>query len=213
MLTLSYTINYSSFCSLAGIINNLISPYGYQPYHAGILGGGGIIFGIITSFALSVLVDRTKKYLLIYRVMSVCCIVATVLYYYTLKPDNFAIILINSIIWVGLTLPFNAVCLGFSVELAYPVSEVMANSVMIILSQVLSMILTYAGSILADKSPLYVVTLYTFLFLISNTINIFIKEDLRRLKLENIVSDEALMQKVPLEFEENGDNRNLDEFH
>lgn len=61
LLTLSYMINYGSFCSLAGIINNLLSPYGYKPIHSGILGGSGVVFGIITSFVLSIVVDRTKQ--------------------------------------------------------------------------------------------------------------------------------------------------------
>jgi FLVCR family feline leukemia virus subgroup C receptor-related protein len=70
---------------------------------------------------------------------------------------------------------------SYAIELTYPVSEVMSNGVLQVVSQITSTVFSLYGSWVSENDdPRKCVLLFIILFSISLVLSFFIKEDLRR---------------------------------
>lgn len=96
---------------------------------------------------------------------------------------NFMILNANIACLGFFILPIIPVGYSFSIELTYPVSEVMSNGIIMLFSQFIGTIVTYVGTVVAQKDPLYVVMIFGSMIASSGFAALMIKEDLRRLNL------------------------------
>ena len=69
LMTFTYMNLYGVYSTLGAVLNNLVSPYGFNAQDSSLFGASFILAGIIASFFTSSIVDKTKKYLLAFRIL------------------------------------------------------------------------------------------------------------------------------------------------
>ena len=159
-----------------------MAPYGYSTGDTSVAGGVFILAGIVGSFVIGIILDKTQKYLLIYRILCASSLVFAVGFVWTLPSQKLYLLCIN-IFLLGLALlPIISVGFGFSVELAFPVSEALSNGWIVFWSQVVGFGFTYLATWLAEQEPRWCVLLFGIQMVIGVTVNFFLIEELRRLK-------------------------------
>lgn len=133
-MTISFTCLYSIYTGLGAIVNNLLDPFGYSATDSSIIGVTFIFCGLIGSFVVSMAMDKTKKYLTIFRIVSFGSLIITPGFYWSL-PSNNMYILVPHVGLIGcFIIPIIPIGYAFSVELTYPVSEVMSNGFIVFIS-------------------------------------------------------------------------------
>ena len=101
---------------------------------------------------------------------------------------------------MGMTfVPVNAIALMFSVELTYPVSETMSNSLMMVLSQLLCIATTYWVTYLGEINVRYMNSWYALSYIPVLVVNAFIIEDLRRSEFSKKIQTEEEIEAINLE--------------
>jgi len=84
LFTMSYALMFSVFVCLSATINQLTAPYGYTVAETSMLGAASIVSGLVGSIIVGIVLDKTRKYLLMYRVLCIGCCVTSVPFYFTL---------------------------------------------------------------------------------------------------------------------------------
>ena len=116
---------YGVYGTLSAIINNLISPYDYTTFQSTIIGALFIISGLIGVIISGILLDKTRKYKLIFQMIGYLAIFFAATLMFTMPYKSAPLLIINTSL-LGLSLvPVLAIGYSFSVELTYPVSEAM----------------------------------------------------------------------------------------
>jgi cyanate permease len=95
LLTFSFTNVYGVYIAVGTIITYLLEPYGYDSSDAGVMLGAVVVFGVIGSFCFSILLDKTKKFIIIYRFMCVSILILVLFLVFTIKKDNFVILCVH----------------------------------------------------------------------------------------------------------------------
>lgn len=75
--TLSWMNMYGIYTVLGAILNQLVSPYHFTPANTSIMGTTFILSGLVSSFVIGGLLEKTRKYLFIYKVLCVLILIAT----------------------------------------------------------------------------------------------------------------------------------------
>jgi hypothetical protein len=104
-----------------------------------------------------------------------------------MPSKNFGLFNCNIALFGFFILPIIPVGYSFSIELTYPVSEVMSNGIIMLFSQFMGTILTTVGTNLASSKPhgpLNIIYLFCAMILLSAFASLMVKEDLRRLNME-----------------------------
>lgn len=70
-----YALYYGIYTAMGAIINNLVSPFGYTTSSTTLFAATFILAGLISSFIVSGYIDKTKKYLKVFRVLSIASLV------------------------------------------------------------------------------------------------------------------------------------------
>jgi len=159
-----------------------MNPYGYTVIHTSIAGGIFIISGLIGSFTVGFIIDRTQKYLFIYKILCICSFIVAIPFTWTLPEGKIYYLFPNIFLFGLFLLPVIPLGNGFSVELSFPVSEAMSNGWIIFWSQIIGFAFTYFGTYLCLIEPRWCILLYGSMILISIILNLFIHEDLKRFK-------------------------------
>ncbi|KAI8976000.1 major facilitator superfamily domain-containing protein [Pilobolus umbonatus] len=121
-----------------GLMNQAITPYGYTNSQV----------GNIT--AMGVLADRTKQHKILLKIMTPLMFSTYVAYVFIVKSDSFAAILyVNGMsqFFLCFLIP---VCIELAVEVSYPVTESLSNSILWQLSQLLGFIFVIIMDLFRD---------------------------------------------------------------
>ena len=123
---LSYMNTYSIYTCLTAIVSNLLTPYGYSPAEASMIGILFISFGLVAAFGVSIKVDKNKKYLMTYRIICFGTLVCSLAFLITLPLRNTLVICLNNLLFGIFLVPLTPIGYSFSVEMTFPVSAVMS---------------------------------------------------------------------------------------
>jgi len=126
-----YSLYYGIYTCIGAIINNLVTPYDFDNNSSALFAGTFILAGLVSSFIVSAYVDKTKKYLRVYRILSVCGWIA--------GSSIAGVLTIRKVFWMNLNVallgaslvPIIPMGFSFSVELTHPVSEAFSNGVIV----------------------------------------------------------------------------------
>jgi len=117
---------------MGAIINNLVSPYGFGAKSSSLFGATFILAGVVASFVISSMIDRNKKYLLAYRLLSLGGVVIGSCIAITLPLRKVFWMNLNIALLGAVLVPIVPLGFSFSVELTHPVSEAMSNGVIVL---------------------------------------------------------------------------------
>lgn len=152
-MCISFNCLYSIYTCLGAIISNLLDPFGYSSTDAAIIGITFIFCGLIGSFICSYLMDKTKKYLLIFRIITFGSLFMTIFIYWSLPSEKMWLLDVNVGIMGILIIPIIPIGYSFSIELTYPVSEAMSNGFIVFIAQIVGTILTIVATKLSATNP------------------------------------------------------------
>ena len=185
-----FTTQYSVFLAMGAVLNTLVTPYGYTPAEATILGVAFVVSGIIGSVLFSYLLDLFNCYVLLLKVISISITLLVILVFYTLPSGNLLIFSLNLAILGFLIVPTTPISFSFASELTFPVSVTLTQGILLLVTQIYGTALSYLATYIIEAGyPLVVVGIILVQFLLSAVLSFFIKEDLRRLRLgrENVL--------------------------
>ena len=131
-LLLHYSIFYGIYTCLGAIINNLVSPYDFGAKSSSLFGATFILAGVVASFLVSSLIDRNKKFLLAYRLLSACALIFGSCIAIALPSRKVFWVNLNIALLGAALVPIVPLGFSFSVELTHPVSEAMSNGVIVL---------------------------------------------------------------------------------
>lgn len=180
-----FSLVYSVYSALGAIINNLIEPYGFTNQDTSVIAICLVIAGILSSVATGLLLDTYQKYLKTVRILTFFTFVGIASTNYTATSRSLPLFIMSAIFLGIFLLPELSVGMSFAVEITHPVSEAASNGILLMISQLLSVIIAIAGTIIADIYPLYAVWMFMGQITVAFLASLFLVEDLRRLKMEN----------------------------
>ena len=133
-LVFVFTFLYGVYTALGAVVNFITEPYGYTSTDNSIFAGTLIFCGVLGSFVISVVLDKTAKYKLTCTLLGFGSTVALVCSIWTLPSGSVALFSINLAL-VGISVvPIIPVAYAFAVELTYPCPEAMSNGMMVLVS-------------------------------------------------------------------------------
>lgn len=132
LLLLSYCNIYGIYGALGALINNIVAPYHFTAYDSGLFGTTFILTGIVSSFIVSSTIDKTKRFLLAYRLLSFAGLIIWMTMYITLPLGKTFWLSLNLGLLGAALVPIVPLGFSFSVELTHPVSEPMSNGVLVL---------------------------------------------------------------------------------
>ncbi|KAL1920016.1 uncharacterized protein VTP21DRAFT_1162 [Calcarisporiella thermophila] len=150
ILALVFAFFVGIFSALSALFNLAMTPYGYSETEAGIAMIVLIIVGLVGALVTSMIVDRTKRHKLVFRLATPITGVLVLLLIVSVKRDNLAGIIVHcALIGIALTslLP---VGLELGVECTYPVSEATSSATLWMGSQLVSIIFLVVMDKLGD---------------------------------------------------------------
>ena len=150
IFTASYGLMFSIFVCISATINQMTAPYGYTVAETSVLGAASIVSGVLGSIAVGIALDRTRKYLTIYRTLCAGCLVTSLPFFWTLPSSNMYVLLPNIFLATLCAVPAIPLAVGFSVELAFPVHEATACGWVAFWSNIASFGFTYLAAWLAE---------------------------------------------------------------
>jgi FLVCR family feline leukemia virus subgroup C receptor-related protein len=167
----------------SAIVNSLITPYKYTSTDASILGASLVISGIIGATTFSIFLDKTHMYGVALKVVCSGCLFSGIFTYWSLPNGNITYLAINMGIMGFFLIAVMPIGYSYAIELSFPVSEVMSNGLMQMISQICSTVCSLVGSKVAENGePTNCVLIFIGLFLTGFLLSFLVKEDLRRLR-------------------------------
>lgn len=177
---------------MGAIYANLAASYDYSLTSISLSCMLFLVGGILNSFFLGTLLDKYQNYKKLVTLISVLSIITTLMHFGTLPLHN-PILESTAMLLIGLSLiPITSVGFAFSVELAFPVPEALTNGMMITIGLLWGTGTGFLCSSLQERSPLYALSFWTISSILSLIFSFFIKQDLRRLQLDDVKNSEYI---------------------
>lgn len=130
----SFTTLYGIYTSLGSVVSSITEPYGYTSVDNSIFGAIFILSGVVGSFIYGMILDRTNRYLLVLRVITISSFLSIIGAMFTLPTKNVGLFAVNLLFVGASVIPVIPISYSFAVELTYPLSEAMSNGMMIMVS-------------------------------------------------------------------------------
>lgn len=190
---------YGVYTSLGAVVAAITAPFGFEPIDNALFGGVFIFFGVLGSFVLGILLDKTQRFKLMINSIAISAVCFILLGLVTLplnvsKGAKDAIFSVN-LAFIGFSvIPIIPISYGFAVELTFPIPEAMSNGMMILPSQIFGALLGFAAGTICDSTknaptpeerqwgPKYTIILFASSAFIGMICSLFVKEELRRLR-------------------------------
>ena len=118
-----------------GAVGNLLTPFfgsQYSPSQISMIGGAFVFFGVMGTTLVGIVIDKTKAYLFIIRVISTAC--ATVMFaaLWIVPSGNLALTLLFACALGFFMTPILPAGYSFSVHLTHPLPPAVSNGLMMI---------------------------------------------------------------------------------
>eukprot|EP01060_Flectonema_neradi_P009248 TRINITY_DN16604_c0_g1_i1.p1 TRINITY_DN16604_c0_g1~~TRINITY_DN16604_c0_g1_i1.p1 ORF type:complete len:475 (+),score=37.63 TRINITY_DN16604_c0_g1_i1:40-1425(+) len=122
-LCLSFGLALGSFNTLATVLNQLLTPYGYDNTETSICSAVSIVAGLVGSGVTGVLIDRTHWYKSVLICWMTIGSTAMLLLYLAIAPDRLALLCLCSGCFGFFILPIMPLCMELGSEMLYPADE------------------------------------------------------------------------------------------
>ena len=191
-------------------MSSMTSPYEYDPREVSIMAACFVVLGVGGGILSSILLDKYQCYLKLLRLILVGSIISCAIAFWALPHRSAPIFCVNISLIGFFLLPIMAIGYSFCAELAYPNSDSLSSGMMMLLSQIFGVGVSYLATFFIEalKQPLAAVALFLGQFICSLLLSLVLKEDLRRLNagkegMKEIAADESkLFDDSPNELEE-----------
>lgn len=162
LLNLGFSIATGMAWTLLTVESQLLSPCGYSDDVAGISGAALLALGIVVAFAAAPVMQRTRAYNLLQKVVMGLCAAATVFVLAVNRPGNSALVIGAWLILGAWIQPLLPLTLEHAAEMTYPVPADVSSAVLQTCANIVATIQTFAITPLLDlKGSSDCSTIYT----------------------------------------------------
>lgn len=158
ILTLSFGFSMGVFNSLATLLEQMLCTRGYGDGDAGLFGALIIFFGIFASIIVGILLDKTKKFEEITKILFAISTLGSILFAILQQYDNdksfYKYSLMISLIIIGFFgLPLLPCCMELSVECVYPCPEATSSGILYTFGQLVGILAIVLFPLISQKVP------------------------------------------------------------
>ena len=187
-----YIMIYGILSSLGAIYSNLATLYDYSMQSNSMCCLLFLFGGILNSFFLGSILDKYQCYKKLMIIISALSLATNLMHFGSLPFHNTMIEAFVMLLTGMSVVPITSVAYVFSVELAFPVPEALTNGMMITVGLIWSTSVGFMATTLMESNPVYALTLWSLMSLVSLITSFFVQEDLRRLKQDEVKNSEYL---------------------
>jgi predicted MFS family arabinose efflux permease len=147
------------------------------------MGAGYIFAGLTGSVIFARMLDKRRCYLKILKLICFGAFIIWTLAIFVVPLNNVPILALGQMAAGFFTIPIIPVGYQFGIEISYPVGEAMSNGVFSFMVQIVSLVVTYLGTMLCDNNKdtsVPLLGLISGLLAVSAMFTLYVKEDLRR---------------------------------
>jgi MFS transporter, FLVCR family, MFS-domain-containing protein 7 len=123
VLLIGYGLGYGSLQSFITLINQISIPEGYTSDQAGFFGVAVVLASIVGALAVGAILDKTRKYVFVIRVVGVAALISFTALTFLLRPERFGLIIGICCILGASAVALVPACLEAAVEVTFPVAE------------------------------------------------------------------------------------------
>jgi hypothetical protein len=129
-----FAINYGIFGAIATLLSSVCDPLGFSPIDIAVIGGVLLVSGILSAPFIGILLDRTRKYILIFRIICVSMTTSLIIAYATLQyRDKYFYLTLANVAVIGFfAVAFVTAALQFACELTFPIAAPLSNGLLFI---------------------------------------------------------------------------------
>lgn len=122
LILIPFAIYVGFFNSISSLLNQMMSPYGFSDDEAGIGGAILIVVGLVTAAVTSPILDRTKKFLLAFRILIPLIAVSYLVFVWMPETRNIAGPYVVLAVLGAACFALVPVALEYLIELSHPLS-------------------------------------------------------------------------------------------
>ena len=143
LLWLAFSLLLATFNALLTLVNQVVSPFGYSNDDASYAGMALIVAGLVGAGVCSVIMERTKAYLLICRCGFFACLLSTIVLVSMLQPDNLPGLLLGWALVRFFLLPMLPSCFELISIITFPITSDIGVGLLLVGGNVLGIPLVY----------------------------------------------------------------------
>lgn len=160
LFTISYMNMFGVYSVLTAVIDNLVKQYEFTSTDSSIFGISFTISGVVGAFIVSVMIDKYKNYIKVYRILCIISLIMCVLFMVTFPTGNRYLVAINLALFGFFIVPIQPLGLSFCCEISHPVSEAMSNGIILLSAEMVAFSFTYLASALIGIDSIACVGLF-----------------------------------------------------
>lgn len=141
-LVVMYSIMQGTFTAVGTNIDQFFRPLGFSSTLISAMGATMILGGVFTSFFISALLAKYKKFLTTARFLICFGLLLVLFCQLTFRIDNKAVIFINLVLLAMCLIPMIPLSIAFANELSFPHDEVITNSFLLMSGMLFCFIIT-----------------------------------------------------------------------
>ena len=145
---------------MGAVLNTIVTPYGFSPIDATIIGIAFVLSGIFGSILFSYILDMFNCYVLLLKVITIATTLIILAAFYTLPSGSLVLFSLNMGLLGLFTVPSTPVCFSFVAEITFPVKVTLAQGIFLLITQIYGTGLSYLATFIIEAgSPLIVVAI------------------------------------------------------
>ena len=154
-LLFGFSFGVAIFNSITTLLFQLIEPSGYTSNHAGIFGAILIVSGLINSFIVGFIMDKTHAYQRILKVLVICACASAIFFILILRPNKLYPLAISISCMGFFILPLLPVSFECAVECTYPIRAEWSTGLLMCAGNTLGVIFSFITQYLITLAPKY----------------------------------------------------------
>ena len=192
LLVVGFGVGHGTLNAIAGVLAQILEPYGVAESHAGTIAFTGMILGGVNTAVVGFAIDKYHKYrsplLGIFSTVSVLAVLQllNMVLFGDRKPLFMALTYLFLILTICVLIPDLAIVMDFGVELTYPHAENVSTSALVAALSGFTVLFTFIFSFILGGHPTQddaALTIGVALVILSCAVVVlyFCREELRRL--------------------------------
>ena len=178
----NYGVFYGIYIAFGALLDPILEPYGYNSNTIALVGIIFILAGVVGIFVFGFIMDKYKKFLLLFRVVGFGTTICAGAAIYVIPAGSPWPTLILVLVAGVCVLPVIPVCISFSAEVTFPLDAGMTNGLLQLSGHLIGLIIQVICAAVLAVEPVYALISFTAFAFTGAIGSLFVKENLKRTK-------------------------------
>lgn len=176
ILLIGFSLGLALFNGITALLEQLITPQGYTSEDAGLFGAIIIVAGLLNSFFVGLIMDKTHAYRLILKILLIGASGSAILFLLMLQPNKLYPLAVSIGLMGFFLLPLLPVSFECALESTYPIRPEWSTGLLMCSGNIIGGLFTYLIGFLIKLSSKHLYrpsNLFIFCFFIISAITLF----------------------------------------